>query len=229
MSYSALRSLVPHWLKRQVFFFEEEIVRQLAQFAASLPLGSLVLDAGAGEGQYRSMFPRQRYIGLDLGIGDEHWNYRGLDMIGDLLQVPLRDGCVDAIISIVTLEHVRDPRRAVMEMARVAKPGCRLLLAAPLEWEEHQAPHDYFRFTRHALRMLLEENGWQIQRLEAGGGFFRLLSRRMMNGLQFFPAPLPWILAIPLVPLALFVGVLDTLDQKKNYTLGYFVEAIRQA
>ncbi|GAB4418623.1 MAG: hypothetical protein OHK0021_23740 [Bryobacter sp.] len=227
MAYATLRAKVPGWLRREVFFFEEEIVRQVRSFAVSLPRGALLLDAGAGEGQYRHHFPHCRYLGLDLGIGDEAWNYAGLDLVGDLLKLPLRDASVEALLSVVTLEHVWDPRRAIEEMARVAKPGARLLLVAPLEWEEHQQPHDYYRFTRFALSRLLEGNGWRIVRLEAGGGFFRLLSRRLMNALQFFPAPLLLLLALGVVPLALLVGLLDGLDRQRAYTLGFFVEAER--
>ena len=32
-------------------------------------------------------FAKQRYVGLDLGIGDPNWNYRGLDAIADLRAV----------------------------------------------------------------------------------------------------------------------------------------------
>ncbi len=227
MSYDGLRRRVPGWLRAEVFYFEEEIARRVKAFGGELASGARLLDAGAGEGQYRELFPQCRYVGLDLGIGDAGWNYAGLDAIGDLLQLPFGEKTFDACLSVVTLEHVTDPRRAVAEMARVAKPGARLLLVAPLEWEVHQAPHDYFRFTRHGLEHLLGEAGWKIKRLEAGGGYFRLLARRMMNGLQFFPAPLMVALALVVAPLALLVGWMDGLDRRRDYTLGYFVEAER--
>jgi SAM-dependent methyltransferase len=227
MSYEGLRRLAPGWLRGQVFFFEEEIARRVGEFAAGLPRGARLLDAGAGEGQYRDRFPHCRYVGVDLGIGDAGWNYEGLDAVGDLLQLPFGDGSFDACLSVVTLEHVTDPRRAVEEMARVARPGAKLLLVTPLEWEVHQAPHDYFRFTRHGLAHLLGTAGWKVKRLEAGGGFFRLLSRRLMNGLQFFPAPVMVVLAVVVAPVALAVGLLDGLDGRRDYTLGYFVEAER--
>ena len=65
-------------------------------------------------------------------------------------------------------------------------PGGRLLLAAPHEWEVHQAPHDYFRYTRFGLRYLLEKAGLEPIEMRAVGGYFRLLARRLLNGLQFF-------------------------------------------
>ena len=39
-----------------------------------------------------------------------------------------------------------------------------LLIAAPHEWEVHQAPHDYFRYTRYGLAYLLEQAGFEVVR-----------------------------------------------------------------
>lgn len=227
MMYARLRALAPRWLRRQALFFETRIEEEVTGFARGLQEGVRLLDAGAGEGQYREYFGRHQYVGFDLGIGDATWNYAGLDCVGDLLRLPFRDGCFGAVVSVVTLEHVTDPARAVEEMSRVAAEGARLLLVVPLEWEVHQSPHDYYRFTRHVVRRLLEGNGWEIEKLEPAGGFFRLLSRRLMNGLQFFPAWMMPLLAVAVVPVAVAVGWLDPLDKKRDYTLGYFTIARR--
>ncbi|MFN9297356.1 MAG: class I SAM-dependent methyltransferase [Acidobacteriota bacterium] len=225
MTYAGLRSLVPPWLRRQVFHFETLILEHVTAFAAQLPPQARLLDAGAGEGQYKKFFPRQQYLGLDLAIGDTSWNYSSLDTLGDLLRLPFRDASFDAFLSVVTLEHVTDPAAALLELARTARPGARLLLVAPAEWELHQHPHDYFRFTHYALQHLLSRSGWRIDSLLPGGGFFRLLSRRLMNSLQFFPPWLIPLLAIPVVPAALLIAQLDFLDSRRDFTLGYIVYA----
>ena len=79
----------------------------ITNFAASLPLGTRLLDAGAGEGRYAAYFNRQRYCGVDLGVGDPRWNYAGLDVVADLTALPFRQGTFHAAIHIVTLEHLR--------------------------------------------------------------------------------------------------------------------------
>ena len=66
------------------------------------------------------------------------------------------------------------------EIARVMKPQGPLLIAAPHEWEVHQAPHDYFRFTRYGLEYLLLGAGMKIVYLRPAGGYFRLLARRLL-------------------------------------------------
>jgi len=220
----------PPWLAgsalgRYVLHFEAVIEKAVSDFAAGLPAGSRVLDAGAGEGQYAHYFARHRYAGVDLAVGDAGWDYSRLQAIADLTALPFASASFDASINIVTLEHVREPGRALEEIERVLKRGGSLLLAVPHEWEVHQAPHDYFRFTRHGIRHLLEEAGFQDIRIHAVGGFFRLLARRLANGLQFFPAPLMPVAALLLAPPALVLPVFDFLDRERNFTLGYLCTA----
>jgi SAM-dependent methyltransferase len=216
---------MPVPLRRYVQHFEASIEDAVEKFAGSLPADARVLDAGAGEGNYRHHFSRQRYCGLDLGVGDREWDYTRLDVVGDLARLPFDAGTFDAAINIVTLEHVTDPARVLCELAHVLKPGGRLLLIAPLEWEEHQQPHDYFRYTRYGLEYLLKQAGFAEIVVEPVGGFFRLLSRRLFNALQFFPGPLMFVAAIFFAPPALILPMFDGLDRRRSFTLGYVCSA----
>jgi len=223
--YDRLRDALPSGLRRWVQHFEASIEDAVARFAASVAEGARVLDAGAGEGQYRRFFSKRRYCGLDLGIGDVKWDYSRLDVIGYLVRLPFPDATFDAAINVVTLEHVTDPARVLCEIARTLRPGGRLLLIAPLEWEEHQTPHDYFRFTRYGLEFLLQQAGLTDIAIEPVGGLFRLLARRMFNALQFFPGPLIFVAAVFLVPPALILPALDGLDREKRFTPGFICRA----
>jgi SAM-dependent methyltransferase len=228
MSYARLRRLIPRFLQRRVLYFEAAIEDAVTTFAAGLGEGARVLDAGAGEGAYARFFARQRYVGVDLGVGDPQWDYRRLDAVGDLLNLPFRSASFDACLNVVTLEHVREPARAVAEMARTLQPGGRLMLVAPQEWEIHQAPHDYFRFTRYGLRHLLESAGFAAVHILPVGGIFRLLARRLLNSLQYFRGPWLWLTALALAPAALLLPVFDRLDRDRNFTLGYICTARKQ-
>ena len=104
-------------------------------------------------------------------------------------------------------------------------PGGRLLLIAPHEWEEHQQPHDYYRYTRYGLEYLMSQAGFGTMEIRPVGGFFRLLSRRLLNALQFFPGPLMLVAAVFFVPPALVLPFFDTLDRRRNFTLGYICSA----
>jgi hypothetical protein len=52
------------------------------------------------------------------------------------------------------------------------------------------------------------------------GGYGRLLSRRLLNGVRLFPP-----LAILFGPLALIAPLLDRIDFKSSFTLGYICRA----
>lgn len=229
MSYTALAYRLPRPLRRHVLHFEVEITDALSAFAAALPDGARILDAGAGEGQYARYFKRQRYYGVDLAVGDTTWDYSNLDAVADLNALPFQGNAFDAAINVVTLEHLREPARALAEMARTLRSGGRLLIAAPHEWEVHQAPHDYFRYTRYGLQYLLEQAGFTAIEIRACGGYFRLVARRLLNGLQFFTGGVRWLGFIPaailLVPPALILPFLDALDRERNFTAGYICTA----
>ncbi len=221
MIYSTARRLLPSPLLRYVYHFEASIDQAVRDFSASLPAGARLLDAGAGETQYKPFFSRHRYTAVDLAIGDAAWNYSSIDALSDLTRLPFRDNTFDAAINIVTLEHLQDPATALAEIARVLRPGAQLLLVAPHEWEVHQAPHDYFRYTRHGLEFLLLASGFSTPAIEPIGGFWRLLSRRLLNGVQQSPPLLKPFIALVFIPLALLLPALDSLDKRRDFTLGY--------
>ena len=225
MKYTGIAYHLPHPLRRHILHFETEIEDAVAALARELPAGARVLDAGAGEGRYAHHFDGHRYCGVDLAVGDAGWDYSHLDAVVDLTALPFRAGAFDAALHIVTMEHLREPGLALAEMARALKPGGRLLIAAPHEWEVHQAPHDYFRYTRYGLAYLLERAGLEVTQMRPAGGYFRLLARRLLNGLQFFSGGIRWLGFVPaailLVPPALILPFLDGLDRERNFTVGY--------
>lgn len=223
--YQWARDHMPASWRRYVQHFEAVLEDAVSEFAASLPKGATLLDAGAGEGNYKHYFGAQRYCGLDLGVGDRQWNYSKLDVLGDLCALPFRDEAFDACLNVVTLEHVKEPALVIREIGRALRPGGRFLLIVPFEWEEHQQPHDYFRFTRFSLKYMLDQAGFCDVAIRPVGGFFRMLSRRMFSALQFFPGPTILIGAILFVPPALLLPLLEPLDQRRTFTLGYICSA----
>lgn len=220
---------VPSFLLRRLMRVETEIEAAVGSFSDSLPSGARVLDAGAGEGRYARHFHGKRYIGVDLAIGDGDWNYSDLDALADLAALPVPDGAFDAVLNIVTLEHTPEPARVLCELARALKPGGRLLLVAPQQWEVHQAPHDYYRYTRHGLTYLLQDAGLHVEEMQPLGGYFTLLARRLVGSLNFFQSGVRWVffpfVVLAVGPAALLLPALDRLDSKKDFTLAYICVA----
>jgi SAM-dependent methyltransferase len=194
--------------------------------------GQTVLDAGAGEARHKVHFTRGRYIALDAGYGDDSWDYSKLDIRGDLAQMPLRDSSVDCILCIVVLEHTQNPRQVLLEFARILKSGGSLIMIVPFLWEEHQIPHDYFRFTRYGVRSLFEASSLRLDRVDPMGGFFWLCARRSVGFLGFFQGGWRWLLFFFLAPffglvLPLILYFMDGLDHAKNYSLGFRIHATK--
>lgn len=221
MRASAIAQQLPRWLGRRLLRFEAVMDAAVEQFARSMPDGARVLDAGAGQCRYATRFTRQRYVAVDLAVGDPGWDYSRLDVIADLAALPFPDASFRGCLNIVTLEHVPEPRRVLSELARVLEEGGRLLLVVPQEWEVHQAPHDYYRFTRYGLLYLLGAAGLRVLSIYPVGGFFSLMARRLLNAFQFLPAPCLLVAGPVLVPISLVLPLLDRLDRERNFTLGY--------
>ena len=225
MSPGRLVRLLPAFLTRRLLTAESRIDTAVQSFAANLPRQARVLDAGCGEGDYRPRFGGCIYVGVDSAVGDPGWDYSRLDAQADLAALPLKTASFDAALSVVVLEHTPQPAKALCEIARVLKPGGRLLLVVPQQWEVHQAPHDYFRFTRFGLEHLLTQAGFAAPRIEPLGGFFTLAARRCLNFATFFMRGLGWIVfpfvAALAAAFALVLPLFDPLDRDKNFTLGY--------
>ena len=222
----AAERILPKFLLRALDPFEALVSERLAAFAKEIMDRSLVLDAGAGECRYAPLLKAHRYVAIDNSVGDANWDYSKLDVIADLEQIPFSTDAFDAVISVVVLEHTRRPQQVVDEMARVMRPHGKLFVVVPNQWEVHQPPNDFFRFTRYGLSHLLTVSGMRVLKIEPVGGFFWLMSRRCVNALTFFQGGLKWPIFVVLAPLlGFFLPFLfyfaDSLDQRRDFTLGY--------
>ena len=170
---------------------------------------------------------------MDTGLGDRTWDYSRLDAFADLESLPFKDSSFDRILCIVVLEHSSEPGRVIEEFGRVLAAGGTVHLVVPQMWEEHQRPHDYFRFTSNGIRYLMERAGFRVSRIEPVGGFFWMLGRRFIAVLSFAQRGWRWILFPLLAPafglvLPLCCYYLDFLDNDRTFTLGYICEGSRE-
>jgi SAM-dependent methyltransferase len=107
--------------------------------------GAKVLDVGAGG---RRIIPT--IVTFDVVAGTN------VDIAGDIHEMPIEDNSFDCVFCTGTLEHVRDPRRAVEEIYRVLKPGGIVHIDVPFIQGYHADPTDYWRFTIDGLKLLCQ-------------------------------------------------------------------------
>ncbi|HEY3727891.1 MAG TPA: methyltransferase domain-containing protein [Solirubrobacteraceae bacterium] len=131
--------------------------------ARVLKAGARVLDVGAGDAPYRELFVGQEYLTLDH---DDTEHAGNVDLHGSADSIPAGAGEFDVVVCTQVLEHVPEPLTALREFHRVLVPGGLLLATVPFVWEEHELPHDYFRYTRPGIEHLLrraEYAEWEVQ------------------------------------------------------------------
>lgn len=226
-------------------FNQRERDRWVAAEAAAVAPGSRVLDVGAGTGRYRGLFSHCDYRTHDFArepgtIG----HYTPLDYESDITAIAVPDGSFDVILCTEVLEHVPEPALAVAEMARILRPGGKLLLTAPLGSFLHQEPfHFYGGYTPHWYERFLSLAGFEVLRIERNRGFFSWFAqesrrfhalidprRTWRTGWRWPLLSLVWLASLPfcraLIPAV--AGPLDKLNLEQIATVGYHVAARRR-
>jgi SAM-dependent methyltransferase len=100
------------------------------------------------------------------------------------LRLPFPSQGFDTVLCTQVLEHVPRPELLIQEAFRVLRTGGQLILTAPQTWGLHEQPHDYYRFTSYGLRYLLEDAGFEVQRIDARGGALRVIGQTLLNFLH---------------------------------------------
>ena len=114
-----------------------------------------------GDPRYRAAFQGSaiaQYDVLNITPGP------GVTIVGDIQSCPhIPDNTYDVIVCTQVLEHVANPFLAAAELARILKPGGRLLLTVPAAYPYHAVPRDYWRFTRDSIELLFGERLRDLQ------------------------------------------------------------------
>jgi SAM-dependent methyltransferase len=202
----------------------------MSHAAAATPPGARVLDAGAGLGPYRLLFAHCEYVTADWESSPHAVE---VDIRASLEALPVPDESFDAVLNTQVLEHVQDPAAILSELRRVLVPGGRLWLTAPLVWELHEEPFDYFRYTRHGLFHLVTQAGFVDVDVEPTTGSFTTLGQLVRNvgSITARGGASDVLLARALAHAAWRLGPLlarlDRFDRRRALPLGYRLMARR--
>jgi SAM-dependent methyltransferase len=207
-------------------FERRPILDFMRRVAREVPPRSRVIDVGAGDAPYRELFGHVEYVTADWEHS-VHEDGATSDVKAPADALPVEDESFDAVLLTQVLEHVPDPRKVLGELLRILRPGGRLYLTAPLVWELHELPFDYYRYTSPGLRHLMEEAGFEDVEVDARNDCFSTLAQLMLN-LRHVMGRAPdglderrEVASRLLAELAEQVAELAPLDVERSLPLGY--------
>jgi len=132
---------------------------RLSAFLQKYASDANTLDIGCGNDQYGALFPNRTTLDREARPGVQ------VDIIADAHDLSqIADASFDVILCTEVLEHLHTPAQAMKEFYRVLKPGGLLLLSTRFIFPIHDAPGDYYRYTKYGLRHLL--SAFDIQELQ---------------------------------------------------------------
>lgn len=164
-------SVAGQWDAMRSQFFSDELRKQAVE-AAGAVAGSVAADVGAGTGFVTEelLMRGAAVVAVDqsrsmLNEIDKKWGSTGRvrTVLGSEDDLRLADEAVQTAFANMYLHHVEDPARAVREMARIVRPGGRVVIT---DLDEHSfeflrsEQHDrWLGFKREDVKRWLEESG----------------------------------------------------------------------
>lgn len=143
-----------NWLAHQ------QLDHAMATAAREHAQGRLI-DIGCGLKPYAPLFAPYvtEHVGVDHPASPHALT--SVDVVATAYEIPLDSASFDVALLSEVLEHLEEPGRALKECARLLRPGGKLILTTPFVWVLHEEPRDYFRYSPHGIRWLLQESGFE--------------------------------------------------------------------
>lgn len=166
------------WDEMRESFFSDR-VRKVAVAKAGVQAGKLAADIGAGTGFVTEELVRSglKVIAVDQSeamLDEMKKKFEKSDVVqyrrGDFDKLPFTDESVDYVFANMYLHHVDIPQVAIKEMARIMKPGGKLVIT---DMDEHdfeflrKEQHDrWLGFKRQDVENWFEEAGLKNVQVE---------------------------------------------------------------
>ncbi len=200
-------------------------------FVSQIIKGRL-LDIGCGQKPYKKML--ETYVSEHIGVDHPATLHdtSQIDLFGLAYDVPVSDQSFDTAICTAVLEHLEEPELALRECFRVLKPGGMAIYSVPFIWHVHEAPRDFYRYSKYGLQYLFEKVGFEIVEIKALSGFWFTFGQLLVYNLyRFNIGPLRTLRIIDLLGLLVQAVAysLDSIDKTEQWTWMYMIVARKPA
>lgn len=143
-----------------LYFIRSGIYNEIIENARFIK--GIMLDFGCGKKPYKSLFNVNTYIGLEIFISDKSEMNKAVDVFYDGISMPFTDNSIDCVFSSEVFEHIFNLEHVLSELYRIIKPNGYIFITLPFVWEEHEAPHDFARYSSFGIEYLLTKHGFKI-------------------------------------------------------------------
>ena len=185
-------------------------------------LKGTVLDIGCGNKPYEHIFQSNisEYIGLEHP-NTLHKNNK-IDIFGDACCLPIKNSTIDCVVSFQVMEHVAEPNQMLAEIYRVLKNDGVVAVTTPFMWGIHEAPHDYYRYTKYGLEYLFKKHGFEIIELKANTGYWSTAGLRFNYYLARFGKSFLYYILSPIFFCVQVISLIfDKIDREETDTASY--------
>ena len=203
---------------------------RLEAFLRKYATDAKTLDIGCGNDLYGELFPNRTTLDVEVREGVQ------VDIVADAHDLSqIEDSSYKVILCTEVLEHLHTPAQAISEFHRVLEPGGLLILSTRFIFPIHDAPGDYYRYTKYGLQHLLK--AFEIEELKeetSTGETLAVLYQRIgfqCDTLWLRPFKLLWFLKAKLMMLLRGIitkeygDIRHTKEEQGIMSSGYYVAA----
>jgi SAM-dependent methyltransferase len=165
-----------HWW----YVARRKVIAELIRRRAKLPANARLLEIGCGTGHNLAMLAEFGHVDA-LEVDDAARVVAAKRLGRDVLSAPLpdltgvRQRHYDMVAAFDVVEHIPDDRAAIAGIARLLRPGGKLVLTVPAHqwmWSAHDVVnHHQRRYSKGQLRQLIESSPLKLNRI----GYFNSL------------------------------------------------------